>query len=29
MLAREIERGRHPLEEELIAMQRRRGRNRR
>ena len=29
MLAREIERGRHPLEKELIAMQRRRGRNRR
>ncbi|MEK4031704.1 plasmid replication protein RepC [Methylocystis sp. IM3] len=27
MLAREIERGRHPLEKELIAMQRRRGRN--
>jgi replication initiation protein RepC len=29
MLAREIERGRHPLEKELIAMQRRRGRYRR
>jgi replication initiation protein RepC len=27
MLAREIERGRHPLEAELIAMRRRRGRN--
>jgi hypothetical protein len=27
MLARDIERGRHPLEKNLIAMQRRRARN--